>query len=101
MNKFTKTLILVGTFLFTTLFIAHSPWTGYKTKEFDWVLTECWRLGETGCTKASVREIFFSQWTTYEPLVKWLGNVQNMLIVCGALGAILALAYFLFGRKED
>jgi hypothetical protein len=100
MNKFTKSLILVGVSLFATLIIAHSPWTGYKIKEYDWVLTDCWRPGETGCTKPLAREIFFSQWTTYEPLVKWLGNVQNMIIVCGALASILALAYFLFGRKD-
>jgi energy-coupling factor transporter transmembrane protein EcfT len=101
MNKFTKSLVLIGAIVFTTLIIAHSPWTGYKTNEFDWVTTECWKPGEIGCTKPLVREIFFSQWTTYEPLVKWLGNVQNMLIVSVALMAIFILAYSLFGRKED
>ena len=86
--------IFIAAVAFLLALIGHSPWTGYKTYGGYSEPSDCGIVGMTGCSKTKLFPLDFSEWSTYEPLIKWLGNVPNFIAI--SLFIVISLGLWLY-----
>ncbi|WP_157661296.1 hypothetical protein [Burkholderia ubonensis] len=112
--------IFVGACFVILALLAHNPFNGYST-ETPWttpLTPECLNLSKGDlktmtqtdvdrsfeqakqCAREGSRDLPFSQWTSAEPLVGWLGNLMRLLLIECAIVVLTGLWVVLSGGSE-
>jgi hypothetical protein len=82
--------IFIGAALAVAVLVVHNPFNGYQTV---WTWSQDGHCGPNinFCTEINSSPLDFTDWTSKEPLIPWMGNIIHFLSVEAAITVLTVL----------